>query len=106
MPDGISITPKAAPAPTDQGFVKDEVSPVAGFLNADKADYRLQSVVDFFKEEGKDLLEADLLWKIRALETKLGLPSLGETRLDKVHRYVKLQGQISSLEKRRDGELR
>jgi hypothetical protein len=34
------------------------------------------------------------------------MTSLGERRVDKLSRYVKLQGQIDNLTKARDSELR
>lgn len=104
--DGVSITPKNPAAPADQGFNLSETAPVASFLSVDNSDDRLQRIVDYFKEDGKELMEADLLWKIRSLETRLGHPSLGEKRIDKIYRYIKLQSQIDGLRQRRDRELR
>lgn len=106
MNEGVSVTPKAQPVLPSSGFTANETAPLAGFLSADSTDTRLQSIVDFFKEDGKDLMEADLLFKVRALENRLGAPSLGEKRIDKVYRYIKLQSQIDNLSKQRDGELR
>lgn len=105
--DGLTVTPKSQPAaPADHGFVRSETAPLAGFFHMDDGDGRLQEIVDYFKETGKELMETDLLWKIRALETKLGLPTLGEKRIDKIHRYIKLQSQIDNLAAMRDKELR
>lgn len=112
MAEGITVTPKSAPAaPADQSFTKDETRGLAGFLGVgldttetDKA--VLQSIVDYFKADTKELLPADLLAKVRSLEGRLGVPGLGERRLDKIYRYIKLQSQINSLEKQRDSEVR
>lgn len=104
--DGVTVTTKSPPTEPSQGFTADSTAPVASFLSADPADNRLSEIADFFREEGKDLLQADLLWKLRSLENRLGVPSLGEKRIDKIYRYIKLQSQIDSLSKQRDGELR
>lgn len=108
--DDITVTTKSLAPTPDQAFSKDETGPLAsmfGLTNtSDKDGQYLQSIVDYFKEQGKDLLPAELLWKVRSLETKLGSPSLGERRLDMVHRYVTLQGKINSYEQQRDALLK
>lgn len=107
MADGVTVTPKAQPVSPDAGsYVANETAPLVGFLNADASDARLQVIVDFFKEDGKDLMQADLLAKLRNLENRLGIPGLGEKRVDKIYRYIKLQNQMDVLAQQRNRELR
>lgn len=108
--DGITVETKVQSAAPSHSFSKDETTSLAGYLGLssvseqDKAS--LQRIVDFYKEETKELTDADLLFKVRQLESRLGSPSLGERRVDKLYAYVKTQGQITRLEKERDSLLR
>jgi len=110
--DGITVTPKSAPAEDTQQFTKDEVHPIAGLLGLDthsldpKDSQNIKQIYDFLRGDEKEMTELELLHKVRGLENRLGLPSLGERRVDKLSRYVKLQAQIDNLSKQRDGELR
>ena len=45
---------------------------------------------------------SDALRKIKNLELKLGQPSLGETRYNRMHRWIILQGQREELKKQQD----
>lgn len=112
MADGITITPKTTPPIPAQEYSFDEVRPIAGMLGldvhtlpeTDKAN--IQQIYDFVRADNKEMTEIELLHKVRELEQKLGLTTLGERRVDKLYRYVKLQSQIDNLSKARDRELR
>lgn len=110
MPDGVTVTPKTTLEPTTQGFVKDETNPIAGFLGlenvSDTDSQALKDIYDFVRGDSKEMTELEMLHKVRELEQKLGLTSLGERRVDKMHRWVKLQSQIDNLVKSRDREMR
>lgn len=112
MSDAVVVTPKVSAAPAEQGFAKDEVTPIAGLLGLDTHNVSdtdaqaIKAIYDFVRGEDSEITELELLHRVRQIEQKLGFTSLGERRLDKVHRYVKLQGQIDSLTKARDRELR
>lgn len=110
--DGISVAPKATSEPTTQSYSFDEVRPIAGMLGldthalqeTDKAN--IKQIYDFVRGDNKEMNELELLTKVRALEQRLGLASLGERRVDKIYRYVKLQSQIDNLSAQRDLEMR
>jgi hypothetical protein len=110
--DGVTVTPKATPTATESGFAASDTLPIAGLLGLDTHNLGttdsgyLQEIYDFIRGDAKEMTSLEVLAKVRNLENRLGIPGLGERRLDKVYRYVKLQSQISQLEKRRDGELR
>lgn len=111
--DGITVTPKTTPVdPAQKEYSFDEVRPIAGLLGLDTSKLsdidskNIKSIYDFVRGEEKEMTELELLHKVRQIEQKLGLTSLGERRVDKLYRYVKLQGQIDNLSKARDRELR
>jgi len=110
--DGITVTPKTESIAADQEYSFDEIRPIAGLLGldthniADTDSQSIKAIYDFIRGDAKEMTELELLSKLRSLENRLGMTSLGERRLDKVYRYVKLQSQIDGLEKARDRELR
>ena len=110
--DGISVTPKASAEPTTQNYTTDEIHPIAGLLGLDTHALQptdsqaLKAIYDFVRGDAKEMTELEMLHKVRTLENRLGLTSLGERRVDKIYRYVKLQGQIDKLESLKTRELR
>ncbi len=110
--DGISVTPKASPQSVEPGYSADNLHPVAGLLGLDTHNLSgsdtevLQKIYEFVRGDEKEMTQLELLSKVRSLEQRLGMTSLGERRVDKIYRYVKLQSQIDNLSKQRDGELR
>lgn len=112
MNEGITVTPKTTTATPDANFVADDIGPIAGLLGLDRTTISpqdtsaLEEIYKFVRGDAKEMTELELLYKVRTLENRLGIPSLGERRLDKLARYVKLQSQIDNLTKARDGELR
>ena len=76
-----------------------DIVSVYGFFNAtdeDKNDRdfkeKIKLIVEFAKEGAKD--RADVLWNIKTLESKLGDPAYGSSRIDNLYNYIKLQNQI------------
>lgn len=112
MPDAVTVTAKATEAPSDQGFNKDDITPIASFVGLDTHNLtdtdskQLKDIYDFVRGDAKEMTQLELLAKVRSLEQRLGMTSLGERRIDKMFRYVKIQSQIDGLEKQRDRELR
>jgi len=110
--DGITVTAKASPETASPAYNEDNVRPIAGLLGldthnvADMDSKSLQAIYDYVRGDNKEMTELELLHGVRELEQKLGMTNLGERRLDKVYRYVKLQSQIDGLSKERDRELR
>lgn len=112
MADGITVTAKGTEAPADQGFNVDNIRPIAGLVGLDTHSLsdtdtkQLTDIYEFIRGDAKEMTELELLSKVRELEQRLGLTNLGERRVDKLYRYVKLQSQIEGLTKQRDKELR
>lgn len=110
--DGVTVTPKASPAPVAQSYSVDHIRPIAGLVGldvhaiSDGDGKALQAIYDYARGETAEMTELELLHNVRSLEQRLGLPGLGERRVDKLYRYVKIQRQIDGLTKRRDMELR
>ena len=110
--DGISVTPKAAPQAADIGYNEDNIRPIAGLVGLDTHKLSstdseaLQKIYDYVRGDAKEMTELEMLHGVRELEQKLGMTNLGERRVDKLYRYVKLQSQIDGLTKARDRELR
>lgn len=112
MSEDITAAPKVSPGSPSQDYTEDNIRPIAGLLGldvhavADADGNALQKIYDYVRGDNAEMTELELLSKIRGLEQRLGLASLGERRVDKIYRYVKLQSQIESLERVRDRELR
>jgi len=53
--------------------------------------------------ESKEI--GDLLWEIKSLESRLGTPPLGMSRLRHLFNYVKVNTELKKLEKERDSYL-
>lgn len=110
--DGITVVTKALPIDAPQEFSKDEINPIAGLVGLDTHNLNdtdktsLRAIYDFVRGDSKEMTEMELLHQVRQLENRLGFPNLGERRIDKIYRYVKLQSQIENLTKSRDRELR
>ena len=110
--DGITVVPKVSETPISPSYVADDIHPIAGMLGldthklSDTDKTNLGEIYAFIRGDAKEMVAIDLLHKIRELEGKLGMTSLGERRVDKLYRYVKLQSQIDKLTNARDSELR
>lgn len=99
-----------APAATKNVPVTDEVaSPILkDYFNmdnvSDRSASRFKDIVAYFgdKPEGA----GEMMYMLRQLENRLGQPRVGESRLDVVHRYVKITNGINDSEKERDSLLR
>lgn len=111
--DDVTVTPKApAPGADDPGYDFKAITPIAGLVGLDTHNLSpsdsdaLQKIYEFVRGDAKEMTELELLSKVRSLEQQLGMTGLGERRVDKLYRYVKLQGQINHLSAIRDKELR
>jgi hypothetical protein len=109
MSEEIEVTPK------DNGTVNVEVKdagvvevndaqPLVSFLSIDdisKEDAeRVKEVWDYFAKDGKTTSE--ILYNIQSRENRMGGLQLNETRLDKLHRWVKITKDIENNEKLRN----
>lgn len=77
-----------------------ELLPLQGMLGINDAGARqrtqMKDVWDFFSKDAQGV--GDALFKIKQTEMKMSPPRLGESRLGKLHSYVKTKSQLSDLE--------
>ena len=101
-------TPEAKVVEQTVGVVEEIAHPaLKDYFNMDKSSdattRKLSDVAEYFKDaEGT----GEMLYQLRQLENRLGEPRVGENRLDKVHRYIKITANITDLEAERDSLLR
>lgn len=65
---------------------------------------KIATIFDYFADESKTI--GDLLYNMRILESRLGSPALGESRLQKMYNYIKITKSIKDQEKQRDALMR
>jgi len=65
---------------------------------------KIATIFDYFADESKSI--GDLLYKMRILESRLGSPLVGESRLQKMYNYVRITNDIKDKEKQRDSLMR
>ena len=76
------------------------------FKADDKSKKQLTDILKWSQPEGEDLSLGDVLQKLRKLEQRLGTPTSGETRQDKVWNYLKMDSYVKEARKRRDSLIR
>lgn len=59
---------------------------------------KLMEIWEYGKNISKTKDSQDVIWQIMHLEGVLGAPKLGESKLDKVYRWVKLKKQESMIQ--------
>jgi len=64
---------------------------------------QINEIGKWAKEGSRDAGES--LWKIKKMETKLGIPTTGETRYNKMYNYIKMARITEGLEKERNMQL-
>lgn len=52
---------------------------------------KLQTIWSWVKQKGGERSTSDVIWDVINLEGTVGSPKLGETRLDKIYKYVRLR---------------
>jgi hypothetical protein len=73
-----------------------------GIENTDsKQRTRIKELYDWANNESVNNF-GDVMLKIRNLENSLGKPSIGESRVDRIWRWVSLQRRINDLHKQQD----
>lgn len=65
---------------------------------------KIATIFEYFADEADSL--GDLMYKMRILESRLGSPALGESRLQKMYNYIKITNNIKDQEQQRDALLR
>ena len=83
MTDGITVTPKTTTGDAPQGYNHDDITPIAGMLGldtrslADTDSKALDAIYKFVRGDAKEMTQVELLHKVRELENRLGMTSLG-----------------------------
>jgi hypothetical protein len=65
---------------------------------------KMATIFDYFADESKTI--GELLYNMRILESRLGSPALGESRLQKMYNYIRITSDIKDKEKQRDALMR
>jgi len=52
--------------------------------------------------DGNNMDVVDFLWEIKHTENRIGTPPLGTSRLQHVYNFIKINAQITDLERERD----
>lgn len=65
---------------------------------------KIATIFEYFADEANSL--GDLMYKMRILESRLGSPAIGESRLQKMYNYVRITNDIKDKEKQRDSLMR
>ena len=103
----IGIAQKSAPISSLDVSLLGTPLPIFSHFNIDisssneKDRVRLKEIYSWANDDGvKDI--GDMLLKIKTLENSLGSPTIGESRVDRVWRWVALQNRITDLRKQQD----
>lgn len=116
--DDIKITAKETPQgmvmQKDEPVVNDAPAylPIKGYLGEESKDpdnkqsEQLTEVWEYLNREAKSDVVAEKLFILRSLETKLGTPSVGQSRLNKVHSYIKSLKAVEEAQKWANSHLR
>lgn len=59
---------------------------------------KLSSIWSYVKQQGEERSIPDIVWDVISLEQKIGSPKIGESRLDKLYRYVNLRVQEARIQ--------
>lgn len=105
-----SAVEEMANAPVEDGRVgiKIDYPQLTEYFNVESATdaqkEKIGVIFDYFAQESKSL--GDLMYKMRILESRLGSPAIGESRLQKMYNYVRITGDIKDKEQQRDALMR
>lgn len=81
-----------------------ELLPVQGFLGIEDPGARqrtqMKEIWDYFSKDSQGV--ADALFKIKQTEMRMSPPKLGESRLSKLHSFVKTKLSLTDLEAQLD----
>jgi hypothetical protein len=64
----------------------------------------LNTVLDWVGPETQD--HVDVLWKVKSLENRLGVPPLGQSRLFHLYQFIKLENASQDLDRQKEAFLR
>lgn len=104
----VKITPKVMPTESrlpDSTIALDLV-PVKSFLGVETTQPKDVEEMTYIRNLfGRGVTETDMLYELRQVERKLGVPRLGETRLGKLYNYFRAMQNVKQAEKIRDALL-
>lgn len=101
--ENVPVDPtKAAPVTAVETTSPVEHLSIASRFNIDtptkEEDAKLSTIWSYVKQQGSERSIPDIIWDVINLEQTIGSPRLGETRLDKLYRYVNLRIQESRIQ--------
>lgn len=97
-----------ATANDDQPFTAKPFAPLVGFLEVGESELNnkmqttLNEIWEYLGEESKSELTSERLYALRQLENRLSPPRIGQSRLYKIHQYIKAQAEVQRAEKWRN----
>lgn len=88
-----------------------KIAPLNNYFDLDrkisnKEKQQLEQIMEFLEEDTDTKVEGNIYVALRNIEEKLTSPKLGETRIGKIHNYIKVLQEIKQAEKERDSFLR
>lgn len=96
-----------------RSFEADEIkiAPLNNFFDIDrkttnKEKQQLKDIMEFLEKDTDTKNEANIYVALRNIEEKLTSPKIGETRIGKIHNYIKTLKAIKEAEEERDSLLR
>lgn len=88
----------------------DEFSSLTSMFDVDNPSEQereqLKTIWEWAKNSTDQKTIPSILYAVQQLENRLSSPSVDETRLNKIYRYVELQRQVDMATKRRDEMMR
>ena len=107
MAEETSSEPKILTA-SEPAHVHDDNAPLARYFDVESDDYKdkLGLIGEFLRDGKEKYDEFELLMDVKRLINKLGLPDLGESRVEQVYRYAKLASHGRQIEKEMEGMIR
>lgn len=65
-----------------------------------KVNDRVKTIIGHILQENPNALPGDLIFEISRMDRKLGHPAIGQERYDNMYRYITIQREIKSLQKK------
>lgn len=82
---------------------------LAGFFEIDRMGFaeeeRINSIYQYLREKHSGQPMNELVYQLRQIESRIGPPRLGESRLYRVYSYVKGQRMVEDAERWRDSVI-
>jgi len=86
-----------------------QISPLMNYFDIglhDRGDSEIQdklkTIYDWAASQKENPQTSDILWAVKSLENRLGVPEIGSRRYQHILKWIKLQNQISELQKQKE----